>query len=84
MIHIKIMTINYLFSRWKGENISTTEVDDVLGLIDCVQEVIVYGVSVSGMSEILDISTKEFLNTLTKYKYTELQGIGGLTSTYFS
>ncbi|KAM9275368.1 LOW QUALITY PROTEIN: long-chain fatty acid transport protein 2 [Morus bassanus] len=34
--------------RWKGENISTTEVADVLGLIDFVQEVIVYGVSVPG------------------------------------
>ncbi|XP_075620783.1 long-chain fatty acid transport protein 2 isoform X2 [Balearica regulorum gibbericeps] len=34
--------------RWKGENVSTTEVADVLGLIDCVQEVIVYGVSVPG------------------------------------
>lgn len=84
MIHIKIMTVNCLFSRWKGENVSTTEVEDVLGLIDCFQEVIVYGVSVPGMSEILDISTKEFLNTLTKYKYTELQGIGSLTSAYFS
>ncbi|NWW86884.1 S27A2 synthetase, partial [Rhynochetos jubatus] len=36
--------------RWKGENVSTTEVADVLGLIDCVQEVIVYGVSVPGTS----------------------------------
>ncbi|KFO88849.1 Very long-chain acyl-CoA synthetase, partial [Buceros rhinoceros silvestris] len=36
--------------RWKGENVSTMEVADVLGLIDCVQEVIVYGVSVPGMA----------------------------------
>nr|XP_025977040.1 very long-chain acyl-CoA synthetase isoform X2 [Dromaius novaehollandiae] len=34
--------------RWKGENVSTTEVADILGLIDYVQEVIVYGVSVPG------------------------------------
>ncbi|XP_010074052.1 PREDICTED: very long-chain acyl-CoA synthetase, partial [Pterocles gutturalis] len=34
--------------RWKGENVSTAEVSDILGLIDCVQEVIVYGVSVPG------------------------------------
>ena len=49
------MAIDCLFSRWKGENVSTTEVADVLGLIDCVQEVIVYGVSVPGMSEILEV-----------------------------
>lgn len=48
-------SIDCLFSRWKGENVSTTEVADVLGLIDCVQEVIVYGVSVPGMSEILEV-----------------------------
>uniref|UniRef100_A0A8C4UL98 long-chain-fatty-acid--CoA ligase n=1 Tax=Falco tinnunculus TaxID=100819 RepID=A0A8C4UL98_FALTI len=44
----KIITIDCLFSRWKGENVSTTEVADVLGLLDCVQEVIVYGISVPG------------------------------------
>lgn len=49
------MTIDCLFSRWKGENVSTTEVADVLGLIDGVQEVIVYGVSVPGMSETLQV-----------------------------
>ncbi|XP_066244395.1 long-chain fatty acid transport protein 2 [Saccopteryx leptura] len=34
--------------RWKGENVATTEVADVLGLVDFVQEVVVYGVSVPG------------------------------------
>ncbi|XP_054421417.1 long-chain fatty acid transport protein 2 [Pteronotus mesoamericanus] len=34
--------------RWKGENVATTEVADVLGLIDFIQEVNVYGVSVPG------------------------------------
>ncbi|XP_062998648.1 long-chain fatty acid transport protein 2 [Elgaria multicarinata webbii] len=34
--------------RWKGENVSTTEVADILGLVDFIQEANVYGVSVPG------------------------------------
>lgn len=34
--------------RWKGENVATTEVADVVGLVDFVQEVNVYGVPVPG------------------------------------
>ncbi|KAM9645825.1 long-chain fatty acid transport protein 2 isoform 1-T1 [Trichechus inunguis] len=34
--------------RWKGENVSTTEVADTIGLVDFVQEVNVYGVPVPG------------------------------------
>ncbi|XP_045305730.1 very long-chain acyl-CoA synthetase [Leopardus geoffroyi] len=34
--------------RWKGENVATTEVADIVGLVDFVQEVTVYGVSVPG------------------------------------
>ncbi|XP_074863179.1 long-chain fatty acid transport protein 2 isoform X2 [Carettochelys insculpta] len=34
--------------RWKGENVATTEVADILGLISFVQEVMVYGVPVPG------------------------------------
>ncbi|XP_036128596.1 very long-chain acyl-CoA synthetase isoform X2 [Molossus molossus] len=34
--------------RWKGENVATTEVSDILGLVDFVQEVNVYGVPVPG------------------------------------
>nr|XP_035957818.1 very long-chain acyl-CoA synthetase isoform X2 [Halichoerus grypus] len=34
--------------RWKGENVATTEVADTVGLVDFVQEVNVYGVSVPG------------------------------------
>ncbi|XP_038839259.1 very long-chain acyl-CoA synthetase-like, partial [Salvelinus namaycush] len=34
--------------RWKGENVATTEVADILNLIDFVQEANVYGVQVPG------------------------------------
>ncbi|KAM9764865.1 long-chain fatty acid transport protein 2 [Menidia menidia] len=34
--------------RWKGENVATTEVSDILALIDCLQEANVYGVQVPG------------------------------------
>ncbi|XP_006208419.2 long-chain fatty acid transport protein 2 [Vicugna pacos] len=34
--------------RWKGENVATTEVADIVGLVDFVEEVNVYGVSVPG------------------------------------
>ncbi|XP_054571509.1 long-chain fatty acid transport protein 2 isoform X2 [Eptesicus fuscus] len=34
--------------RWKGENVATTEVADILGLVDFVQEANVYGVPVPG------------------------------------
>ncbi|XP_008839103.1 long-chain fatty acid transport protein 6 [Nannospalax galili] len=34
--------------RWKGENVATTEVADVIGRLDFIQEANVYGVAVSG------------------------------------
>ncbi|MBN3294285.1 S27A6 protein, partial [Polypterus senegalus] len=34
--------------RWKGENVATTEVADVFGMLDFLQESNVYGVSVPG------------------------------------
>ncbi|KAG9353799.1 hypothetical protein JZ751_011923 [Albula glossodonta] len=34
--------------RWKGENVATTEVSEILGCVDFLQEVNVYGVSVPG------------------------------------
>uniref|UniRef100_A0A3Q3X0K8 long-chain-fatty-acid--CoA ligase n=1 Tax=Mola mola TaxID=94237 RepID=A0A3Q3X0K8_MOLML len=34
--------------RWKGENVSTTEVSEVLGLLDFIQEANVYGVTIPG------------------------------------
>ncbi|XP_061565621.1 long-chain fatty acid transport protein 2-like [Cololabis saira] len=34
--------------RWKGENVATTEVSDILTICDCLQEANVYGVQVPG------------------------------------
>ncbi|XP_019410886.1 PREDICTED: long-chain fatty acid transport protein 6-like isoform X3 [Crocodylus porosus] len=34
--------------RWKGENVATLEVSEVIGMLDFVQEANVYGVSVKG------------------------------------
>ncbi|XP_041915015.1 long-chain fatty acid transport protein 6 [Alosa alosa] len=34
--------------RWKGENVATTEVTEILGLVDFIQEANVYGVEVPG------------------------------------
>lgn len=35
--------------RWKGENVATTEVSEVLGLLEFIQEANVYGVTVPGL-----------------------------------
>lgn len=44
-----VTSANLTFSSsWKGENVATTEVADIVGLVDFVQEVNVYGVSVPG------------------------------------
>lgn len=37
-----------LLRRWKGENVSTAEVADVLTFLDCIKHVTVYGVDVPG------------------------------------
>nr|XP_020666468.1 long-chain fatty acid transport protein 3 [Pogona vitticeps] len=34
--------------RWKGENVATTEVSEILGALESLQEVTVYGVTVPG------------------------------------
>lgn len=35
-------------NRWKGENVATAEVADILALADCIKEANVYGVKVPG------------------------------------
>lgn len=38
-----------LCGRWKGENVATTEVADILIMMDFIEEANVYGVKVPGM-----------------------------------
>lgn len=43
--------------RWKGENVSTAEVADVLTFLDCINHVTVYGVHIPGnLSPVLTFS----------------------------
>lgn len=48
------MGLSYFFAcfRWKGENVATTEVSDVIVMLDFIQEANVYGVSVPGKRSI--------------------------------
>ncbi|OZC04825.1 long-chain-acyl-CoA synthetase family protein [Onchocerca flexuosa] len=52
--------------RWKGENVSTTEVEGILQLLKCVNDVVVYGVKIpnregrAGMAAIV-LERDEFL-----------------------
>lgn len=34
--------------RWKGENVATTEVADIISMVDCIKEANVYGVQIQG------------------------------------
>lgn len=47
----------YLFAhvsfRWKGENVATTEVSDVIGMLDFIQEANVYGIPILGKNAYL-------------------------------
>ncbi|XP_037657858.1 long-chain fatty acid transport protein 6 [Choloepus didactylus] len=53
--------------RWKGENVATTEVADVIGILDFIQETNVYGVAVpdyegkAGMASII-LKPNKFLD----------------------
>lgn len=40
-----------LCDRWKGENVATTEVADILIMVDFIEEANVYGVKVPGMEK---------------------------------
>lgn len=42
--------LTFHFTRWKGENVATTEITDVLVVLDFIEEANVYGVKVPGNS----------------------------------
>lgn len=43
-----MLKVTVFLDRWKGENVSTAEVADVLTFLSCIQEAAVYGVQVPG------------------------------------
>lgn len=45
--HVELITFGMIY-RWKGENVATTEVSDILMMVDCIEEANVYGVKVKG------------------------------------
>ncbi|XP_028678427.1 long-chain fatty acid transport protein 2-like [Erpetoichthys calabaricus] len=67
--------------RWKGENVATTEVSDILSMVDCFEEANAYGVSVPGnegrigMAAIKLREGKEFeSNKVCKHVMSHLPG----------
>jgi len=44
--------------RWKGENVATSEVADILTMANCIFEANVYGVKVEGKSTDADMLKK--------------------------
>uniref|UniRef100_A0A8D2N262 long-chain-fatty-acid--CoA ligase n=1 Tax=Zonotrichia albicollis TaxID=44394 RepID=A0A8D2N262_ZONAL len=59
--------------RWKGENVATLEVADVIGMMDFVQEVNVYGVNYEGRTGMAAIVLKRYhdFNGERLYKHVE-------------
>ncbi len=48
LINISYDSAQCFCFRWKGENVATTEVTEILGKADFIQEANVYGVQVPG------------------------------------
>uniref|UniRef100_A0A8U8BUE9 long-chain-fatty-acid--CoA ligase n=1 Tax=Geospiza parvula TaxID=87175 RepID=A0A8U8BUE9_GEOPR len=48
--------------RWKGENVATSEVAEIIGMMDFVQEVNVYGVNYEGRTGMAAIVLKRYHN----------------------
>ena len=45
---VPLTSSSFIYSSWKGENVATTEVEATLAMVNFIQEVNVYGVSVPG------------------------------------
>lgn len=53
--------------RWKGENVSTTEVEAILQPLNCVADATVYGVTVPGIFTLLYPLIRIFSSRLINY-----------------
>lgn len=59
-----------MLNRWKGENVSTTEVSEVLGLLEFIQEANVYGVTIPGLStQTFQIIVISIQNKISSHTY---------------
>uniref|UniRef100_A0A3Q3XLK3 Long-chain-fatty-acid--CoA ligase n=1 Tax=Mola mola TaxID=94237 RepID=A0A3Q3XLK3_MOLML len=65
--------------RWKGENVATTEVTEILGLMDFVHEVSVYGVEIPGM---FNLFFSTYLPAYARPLFIRLQEVIEMTSTF--
>lgn len=67
---------SFIVNRWKGENVSTAEVGDILTLVDCIKEANVYGVQVpdqegrAGMAAII-LSEGQHFDSVGLFKHVE-------------
>ena len=61
-----------LFSRWKGENVSTIEVSNVVADIDWIEDANVYGVAIPGM--FLENVQTENLYAILSYECHNIKG----------
>lgn len=52
--------------RWKGENVSTSEVEAVMSNLVSYKDVVVYGVEVRGLQKKLVLVVIAFLNIVDK------------------
>ncbi|XP_067839359.1 long-chain fatty acid transport protein 6 [Heptranchias perlo] len=64
--------------RWKGENVATTEVAEIIGMLDFVEEANVYGVAIPGyegrigmaaiiLKSVQELDGKKMYNHIVKY-----------------
>lgn len=59
-----------MLNRWKGENVSTTEVSEVLGLLEFIQEANVYGVTIPGLyTQTFQIIVISIQNEISSHTY---------------